>query len=861
MCILSPFGSRVHAPWALALETMLSERHGFEIESMYTDDGIVLRFADAEELPSTEELIPPADEVEDMVIDQVGNSSLFASAFRENAARSLLLPKRRANRRSPLWQQRLRAKNLLAAVRRYSGFPVLLETYRQCLRDVFDVPALIELLLQIEQRIVRVEDVETPQASPFARSLAFAYVAQYLYEQDAPLAERRAQALTLDRELLRELLGETQLRELLDPVAIEEVEWELQALAADRRARDADELHDLLRRVGDLTVIEIVARAGRREVDSARGEVDEAEVESWLDDLERQRRACRVRLADEERWIATEDGARLRDALGTQLPVGLPEALLDPVPEPLIGLVRRYARTHGPFLTAPLAARYGLLPAQVEPVLQALMAEGALVRGEIRPTGSTPEWCDSEVLRRIKRRTLGRLRDEVAPVDGSVLGRFLPRWQSVRPGGPRPGGASPAAASARLSEVVAQLEGRALPWSTLSQEILPARIEGFDLDLLDMLAATGEVVWVGCGPLGPRDGRIALYRRDQAEVLLSEASEYEPQSPVHERLLEHLQSRGACFTFELERIAGAASAADLEASLWDLAWAGVITNDTFLPLRTLGKARSRRRSTARPRRSAYRGGRGGFGRAPSGGGLSGGRWSLVDELRLHSTEAGDRDASQRATVRTQRSYALANVLLERYGIVSREAALAEGLEGGFEALYPVLREMEEVGKIRRGYFVEGLSGRQFALAGAVEQLRALRDPDVPAGRSDDPDYEVLSAVDPANPWGALLPWPRRRNEDGPNPRRIPGAWVVLRLGRPLLYLEAGGRSLVTFRRLMDDSDPSHAIAALRRISARARRRSLRLERIDGEPAGESTMTGLFVQAGFEPDHRGLRLTL
>lgn len=797
VCILSPFGSRVHAPWALALESVLGEQAGFAVQTLYSDDGIVLRFADVEEeLPGTELLVPDPDDVEDRVVRQLANSALFATAFRENAARSLLLPRRRPDRRTPLWQQRLKAKNLLAEVQRYPSFPVVLETYRQCLKDVFDLPALIDILGKIRRREVRVDDVDTRSASPFSRSLVSAYVAAYLYEQDAPLAERKAQALTLDRKLLGELLGQSELRELIDPEVIEEVEAELQGVAPSRKALHADGLHDLLRRVGDLTQEEILARTSQ-------------DPSPWFRQLESERRAVRLRVAGELRWAAAEDVARYRDALGTPPPPGLPDALLRPVDAPLEDLLRRYARTHGPFLTSGPAERFGLLPGQIEPALRALERAGRLVRGEIRPGGVELDWCDAEVLRRLKRRTLAKLRHEVAPVDSAVLARFLPEWHGLD---------DPQRGPRRLEEVIAQLEGLALPWSALSKILLPDRVVDFRLEMLDMLSASGTVVWVGAGSLGLADGRVILYRRDRARALLESPPAYQPSGVLHERILSHLARRGASFTVELVRLASEASLKELESALWDLVWAGQITNDTLLPLRELG--RSVRAHRLRPSRSF------------------GGRWSLVQDLIDNSVSP------------TERALARSQMLLERYGIVSREAAAADELQGGFKAVYDVLKTMDESGRVRRGYFVEGLSATQFAYPGAVERLRAAR------SQETAPAVRTVAAVDPANPYGTLLPWPETSAETSQRPRRVFGAWVLLHAGRPALYVHTGGRGILTFD-IMQEPDISAAVArTLRELPGRIRR-SLRLSRIDGAPAAQSGYAAVLESVGFRRDFHDL----
>ncbi len=902
VCLLTPFGSRVHAPWAMALQRLLGERAGYEVETMYTDDGVVLRFPDLEELPTVEDFLPDPDEVEDLVVDQVGSSALFATRFRENAARALLTPKRRGAERMPLWLQRLKSKTLLSAVRRFSNFPILLETYRECLRDVFDLPSLVEILRQVQRREIRVHEVETPSASPFARSLVYAYIAQYLYEQDAPMAERKAQALTLDRNLLRELLGQAELRELIDPEALAEVEAELQALASDRLARDLNEVDDLLRRLGDLSLAEVVART----VLDEDGQAQPTLVESWLEELSRQQRAGVVQVAGEVRWIAADDAARYRDALGVQPPRALPQALLETSEAPLESLLLRYARTHGPFTTQQLAARYGLLEAQVEPILKIAQDTGALMLGEIRPGGVQREWCEQGVLRRIKRRTLARLRGEVAAVSSTVMGRYLPKWQGLEPvvqpeaqersrpqfvaGAPSPRGISKrrpsvardqAQAPVRLRETIAQLEALPLSWAVLSSEILPARVPGFDASLLDTFAASGEVVWIGSGALGSKDGKVALFRREQAarllrprlpvpfrEALLADdgamssrdalhgaavdlgapaVAEIPDLSALHGQVLAHLLQRGACFTIELQRLAAArsAAAAELDAVVWDLVWAGLLTNDTFLPLQALGGVTRSR--AARPRggsrSSASRSGRASRG-ASRGAGLAGGRWSLVDDLIF---EPG---------TDTEWAHAMAGVLLERYGIVSREAALSEELAGGFEGIYSVLREMEDRGQVRRGYFVEGLSGRQFALAGAIERLRADRK-DLETASDAANAVMVLSAIDPSQPYGSLLSWPERREPDGPGPRRVKGAWVILLGGEPVGFLESGKRSMVTFQRTLVEGGVEAVDAGLSEIMARLRRRSLRLTKIDGIDALLTPVGERLIGRGFEADGNGV----
>lgn len=811
ICILSPFGARIHAPWAMAIQWALEQREGVEIQVMYTDDGIVLRVADGEALPEVPDLLPPVEELEERVTHQLANSALFASLFRENAARALLMPRRSAKGRRPLWAQRLKAQTLLAAVRRYPSFPIVLETYRQALSDVFDLQGLETLLRGIAARSIRIHEVETRSASPFARSLVFAYVAAYIYEQDAPIAERRAQALALDRGLLAELLGQAELRELIDPQVLEELEQELQQCRPGRRARDPDELHDLLRRLGDMTDAELTQRA-------------EGDPTLWLAELAAQRRAVAVTIAGERRWIAAEDAGLYRDAVGVVPPPGLPHDFLAPVPDSLEVLLRRYARVHGPFAPQEPALRLGLSIGQILPALRLLEMRGELVQGEIRPFGSLPEWCDPEVLRRIRRRTLAKARDAVAPVDGAALGRFLPAWHGI--GEDRKG-------QYALLESLQALEGLTLPWSLLSQTLLPARVKGFRIEDLDMLAAMGQIVWVGRAAAGPRDGRIAIFRRDSIARLMDasvdQTSSYGLESEsAHAVLLRHLGQRGACFLSELVQ---ALEQGDftrqegIETTIWDLVWAGLVTNDTFAPLRALAKGR-------RPRRQ---------GKIAA---LAGGRWSLVSSLLSPCSD-------------TERGLARAQMLLERYGVVSREAAQAEGLPGGFGAVYRVLKEMEEAGRVRRGYFVEGLSGAQFGLAAAVERLRAARQEERPLDGFGPESLCTLAAADPANPYGALLPWPE--SPASQIPKRASGAFVILLAGQPILYIAPGAKQVSTFVQAHDEGKQclQVAVGALRHLPTTGRKR-IAIRSIDGIPAMGSPILETFLSSGFELDYEVLR---
>ncbi|CAN5560903.1 ATP-dependent helicase [soil metagenome] len=841
ICVLSPFGAQVHAPWAMALRARLAERWGLDVELMWSDDGIVIRLPEAVDTLPVEELLIDPDEIDEIIIGQLPGTAMFAARFREAAARALLLPRRRPDRRTPLWQQRQKAADLLAVAAKHPSFPILLEATRECCNDVFDLPALRGLLRDLRSRKVRMVAVDTQQASPMAQSLLFGWISVYMYEGDAPLAERRAAALALDRDLLRELLGAEELRDLLDAEVLADIEDELQHLAEKWRARDPDEVHDLLRILGPLTTEEIAARC--RE-DFA------PEVATGLAQLVRERRVMPVGVAGEERWAAGEDAGRLRDALGCNIPIGLPAAYTDSVDAPLEGLIVRHGRTHGPFVARDVAGRLGISTDRVRPVLDALTAEGSLVRGEFRPGGHEREWCDPEVLRQLRRRSLAVLRAEVEPVDGAALGRFLPTWQGV--GLPRRGVDG-------LVEALGVLSGASIPASVLESDVLPSRLHTYNRADLDALCTSGEVVWVGAGPLGSTDGRVRLVFRDQVDVLVPPPSDDDaPEGPVHDALRAHLAARGASFWDDLVRAAAAAEAdyddPTVLAALWDLVWAGEVTNDSLAPLRAFVAASPGKKGAAAAKRAGTRA-RPRPGRLSRLGPPSGaGRWSLVAPLRAPLP-------GQAAPTPTEVAHARATQLLERYGVLTREAALGEGIEGGFAGVYPVLKAMEERGTVRRGYFVAGLGAAQFALPGAVDRLRSARDAwhtDVLGGSdgrggTDREDVVVLAATDPAQPFGASLPWPPT---DG-RPARAAGALVVLVDGEAAVYVERGGRSLLTFPAAIVDARWSGALAS---VVSSGRRRSLEIAKIDGAPSRESAAHADTLRAaGFTDGYKGLVL--
>jgi ATP-dependent Lhr-like helicase len=943
VAVHSPFGAQVHAPWALCVASRMRERFGVEVQAMHGDDGIVFRLPDIEfdagpaigtgpdgtgtngmgsngmgtngtgtngtgpngmgsstaattnpgnpgqELMSLIAL--DADDVHDLVTTEIGGSALFASRFRECAARALLLPRRRPDRRQALWQQRQRSAQLLTVASQYASFPIILETVRECVQDVFDVPGLTDLMRDIGSRKVRLVEVETRTPSPFARSLMFGYVAQFLYEGDSPLAERRAAALSLDPTLLAELLGRGEgaaLRDLLDPAALARTESELQRLAPGRQCRGLEDVADLVRVLGAQPHQAILERCVE-----GTGAKD---LSAWLVDLESDRRIIRVRIGGEERWAAIEDAGRLRDALGVALPVGVPEAFLEPVPDPLGDLVGRYARTHGPFTARDVADWFGLGMAVVADVLRRLVAAGRLVEGELRPIESGggvhgSDFCDAEVLRTLRRRSLAALRAEVEPVRAVDLARFLPSWQGV---GARLRG------SEGVLRAVEQLAGAVLPASALETLVLPGRVAAYSAALIDELTTSGEVLWRGHGALPGDDGWVSLHLAETAHLTLAAPSEEIELSERHQEVLNALHGGGAFFFRTLSDVLAIGDEA-LSEILWDLIWAGHISNDTLAPLRALlggGRTAHKPRRTA-PRSARYSGGTGSLGalsgRQPAAGRAStsprigpvtAGRWSLLPTVEADATV---------------RSYATAEVLLDRYGIVTRGSVAAEGVSGGFAGVYRVLAAAEESGRVRRGYFVEGLGAAQFATTGAVDRLRAQSRP-LPAeparfgaGRQDSSDSPasavVLAACDPANPYGAALAWPARvtdlndgaedalsaTTEPGPlpaapasplpgplrpkghRPGRKAGALVVLVDGVLTLYVERGGKTLLSWtddHGLLQSSADALALAV--REGALGR---LTVEKADGASVlrPDHPLATALAGAGFHATPRGLRL--
>ncbi|MGY0231729.1 ATP-dependent helicase [Longispora urticae] len=894
-CVL---GARVTGPWALAIGRRLSERYGVDAQVVASDDGIVIRLPDMVDEPPGADLVSfDPDEIVQIVEESVGASALFASRFRECAARALLLPRRDPRRRQPLWQQRQRSAQLLDVARDFPEFPVTLEAARECLQDVYDVPGLTQLMRELAGRKVRLVEVETARPSPFARSMLFGYVGAFLYEGDAPLAERRAAALTLDSALLGELLGRVELRELLDPEVVAETERQLRWLTPERRPRDAEDVVELLRLLGDLSDAELADRGAGAD---------------WPVALEAARRAIRVRVAGEDRWIGVEDAGRYRDALGVALPVGVAVAHTEPVADPLGDLLSRYARTHGPFTAEACARRFGLGVSVVDHALRRLATNGKLVAGEFSPGGTGAEWCDAEVLRLLRRRSLAALRKEIEPVDPRALATFLPQWQQV---------GSAARGVDGLAAVVEQLQGVPVPASALESLVLPARVADYSPTQLDELCASGEVLWAGAGSLAKADGWVTLAYADSAPLLLPAPDEAAAATPLHTAVLDALDGGQALFFRALSDRVGSTDDEELLAALWDLVWGGWLTNDTLAPLRALlGGGGTHKAKPATPRSRYRRPGRPAL-PARSGPPAAAGRWSRLP----------DRDLDP-----TRRAAALADALLERHGVLTRGAVMAENAPGGFAGVYPVLAGLEERGAARRGYFVEGLGAAQFAVPGAVDRLRA---------QGGGGGAVVLAATDPANPYGAALPWPERVVESGADdptpdgaagagsrgtgpfgsgalgpgtsgswppgsaglgsaargtgspgsgapgvgpvlaarvgpvatgpvatgPARGPGssaatghragrkagALVVLVDGALVLYVERGGKTLLSFDR--EPETVTAAAKALGRIVSSGALGALSVERADGGAVHSSTLVAALTAAGFRATPRGLRL--
>jgi ATP-dependent Lhr-like helicase len=823
VCVLTPFGSRIHTPWAMAATAKIRANGGPDVETMWSEDGFVLRFPEADEAPNIEAILLQPAEAAELVMRQLGSTALFAAKFRESASRALLLPRRRADGRTPLWQQRKRAYDLLAVASRYASFPILLEAYRECLRDVFDMPALMEVLRGIGNRSLRVHTVDSRTPSPFAAALLFSYVANYIYDGDAPLAERRAQALSIDQDQLRELMGDADLRELLDLNAIEETEEQLQCLVEGYKARNMDGVHDLLLRLGDLSREELHKRFAVED------------VAEFVTKLVRARRVMEVSVAGERRLIAVEDAGRYRDAVGVPLPPGLPAAFLEAMPEAGLELVRRYARTHGPFTAGEAARRFGLPVAGVETTLERLVGMERVVEGGFRPGGVHREWCDVEALRTIRRKSLARLRKEVEPVEQRVLARLLTRWQGV---------VQPRRGLDALLDVIENLQGAPLPASILETEILPARVAGYRPADLDTLIAAGEMTWIGFDSIGERDGRMGLYLAEKLEALWNPGSRFEVRGssetgPTTERevlVVAYLKAHGASFFQQIHDAAGGGYPGETLDAIWNLVWRGLLTNDALHALRAYCVRPASAKSGKRVHQQS------GFRSRRTTPPTAQGRWSLNAAAF----------AEGRST--TTWSHAVAQQLLTRYGVVFRETAHAENLPGGFSAVYDVLKAMEETGRVRRGYFAADLAATQFAMPAAVDLLRSLRT----EREGERCEMLMLAAADPANPYGALLRWPSGGDVASSLTRSV-GARVVLCDGALVAYLRRGNANVQVFLPEEEPGRGNVARALAKFLVARVRgdreddaagRAGMLISTVNGVAVAESEMARALLEAGF-----------
>ncbi len=911
----SPFGMPVHAPWALAVGQRLQQRYGLDGSAMAADDGIVLRVPMMEDEPPGADLfLFDPEELEQIVTTEVGGSALFASRFRECAARALLLPRQNPGKRQPLWQQRQRSAQLLDVAKKYPSFPIVLEAVRECLQDVYDLPALKDIAASVERRELRIVETTTQQPSPFAKSLLFGYVAQFLYEGDSPLAERRAAALALDSTLLNELLGRVELRELLDAAVIDRTELELQRLLPDRRVRAMEGVADLLRLLGPLSVEEVAERLqGQEQAEPALQQaldqpldqptdpedpdhIEEtpaaaphgsvADADHHLAALQKANRALKVTIGGVERFAAVEDAARLRDAIGVPLPMGVPLAFIEPVHDPLGDLVSRYARTHGPFTAAEAATRLGLGVAVVNGALKRLAGDGRVVEGEFRPHAvaepqtaeatdpglmsvdapPASEWCDAEVLRKLRRRSLAALRAEVEPVDTAAYGRFLPEWQNVTTPGK-----SRSQALRGLDGIITavdQLSGVPIPASAWEPLVLASRVADYKPAMLDELMAAGELLWSGAGSLPGNDGWISLHVADSAELTLNPSPDFEP-GDAQQRLLEHFSAGGGYFFRQLTDVAGGMDTVlsddAVVTALWDLVWAGRVTGDTFAPVRAMiaGGKTAHRQVAKAPRARAPRMSR--LGRSHGTGllgspGLAGGRYgSVTGGVAPAPPSAVGRWSALPAPELDPTIHArgTAELLLDRYGVVTRGSVMAENILGGFGLMYKVLARLEEAGRCRRGYFIEHLGAAQFAVPATVDRLRSFTE-DARISKAE-PSALALAATDPANPYGAALPWPALSVDagSGHRPGRKAGALVVMVDGALVLYVERGGKTLLTFSQ--DELVLTVAAKALVDVVRRRAVDKLFMEKVNGHDLLETPIAVALAAAGAYSTPKGLRI--
>ena len=810
----TPFGRGVNAAWALAVGARVAERTGMDAQAVAGDDGIVLRLPEGDTEPDASIFLFDADDIGELVTEQVGNSALFASRFRECAARALLLPRRNPGKRAPLWQQRQRAEQLLDVARKYPSFPIILETVRECLQDVYDLPALTQVCRDLGTRRIRIAEVTTDQPSPFASSLLFNYTGAFMYEGDSPLAEKRAAALALDPTLLAKLLGTVELRELLAPEIIDEVHEQLRR-RGERRARSPEELADTLRILGPVPVDELGEYTTFPGGPESLGSLGD--------------RIMEVRIGGRPHLAQALDAPLLRDALGIPVPPGVP-AQVGTILDALEQLVSRWVRTRGPFVLRDLADAFGLAVSAAHSALKPLLADGRVIEGRFRQGVEEQEYCSADVLGVIRRRSLAAARAATQAVSQSAYARFLVDWHQVAPVGKRPvlRGAD------GVFTVLEQLAGARLPASAWESLVLPARVGDYSPLHLDELTSSGEVLILGAGTAAARDPWIMLLPADYAAEL---APRIDPEGLtfLQEQVVEILRRGGGFLFAELQaELTELVTSEELREALWGLVDAGLVSPDSFAPVRSrlaTSGGTTAHRARRRPNRSRVRMGRPRS--LPSVPHDMGGRWSL--------TVPASTDATARSVIQGE-------TWLDRYGVVTRGSVVAEDVLGGFALAYKVLSGFEESGKAMRGYLVEGLGASQFSTPAVIDRLRGMADsPDLggwPSG-TQDPDVHVLAAADPANPYGAALPWP----ENGPS--RAAGAMVVLADGLLLAHVTRGGRTLTLF----DDVNTDLVVAAL----AAAVDQPLTVEKVNGEPVFHAPLLGALREAGASISPRGVRI--
>ncbi|HEX6533255.1 MAG TPA: DEAD/DEAH box helicase [Gemmatimonadaceae bacterium] len=885
----SVFGGRVNAPWGMALAQRVretlgrgDEARGADVQVLATDDGIMLRLPDLGAPPPVHALLGlSADEAERRVVDEVGATSLFGARFRMSAARALLLPRGSPRRRMPLWLQRLKAGDLLEVVRRFPSFPILVETYREVLRDAFDLESLREVLDAIAAGRVTVRTVETPQASPFAASLQFGFVMDWMYADDTPRAERRAALLSVDRTLLGEVMGE---EESDDDTAhaLAELLAERRGTAPGRRARSADELAHLLDRAGDLSVEELRERVAEPE---ARGSAVDP-----LEELLASARAVAIPFATpggvEWRVVLAESYPTYAAAFGAErvarVRVGraleeraagdvLPAALATPVLEPRAArreILARFLALAGPITVSEVRARYGWGARWIEARLTEWERTGRLVCARFRRGVTATEWCSRRIAERARRRALAALRRQIQPVELPAFASFLQHWQHVDPRERLDGPDG-------LEIVLHQLAGAPRPAEGWERDYLPARLGSYDPGWLSRLGASGQVMWAG-DARADASGALVLaavrfFPRGEGALWLPEMVDA-PLGDAAVLVRETLERMGASFVADLQASTGLAMLPVRDA-LRELVAAGIVTNDTVEAMREVARLRPLPARGGRDEPDPTRWlpstftpspGRPVVQRRPSArrlpkwrrpdlpGPASGwvGRWSLVRPARGAPGGSWGVLAPEE-----ERAEAIARRWLERYGVVTRDWWRRERPAVSWRAIYRELRRLELRGEVRRGYFVEGLSGAQFALPDAVERLRAARD------EGSDAPLVVLAASDPANPYSLPLESVPRTTLTRP---RGHGALLVTRAGVVLVSAEGRGRRV----HVADGLAPAEVTAAagalgehLRRAAALAqgaRRRDAKIEAIDGAPAIESAHVPAFRAAGWRLEPDGLR---